>query len=96
MVIGSKQKVCGDKQLTLRLNETVLENVICHKVLGVIIDNNLNCHMHIVYVCKALNNKMSLLKHILYYLTDEIKLLVYNAYLFSIFDYCCTIWGKNN
>ena len=42
MVIGSKQKVCGYKQLTLRLNETVLENVICHKVLGVIIDNNLN------------------------------------------------------
>ena len=49
MVIGSKQKVCEDKQLTLRLNETVLENVTCQKVLGVIIDNNLNWHKHIDY-----------------------------------------------
>ena len=56
MVIGSKQKVSGDKflQLTLRPNE----NVICHKVLGAIIDYNLNWHKHIDYVCKALNNKM--------------------------------------
>ena len=79
-VIGSKQKVCGDKQLTLRLNETVLKNVTCHKVLGVIIDNNLNWHNHFDYVCKALINNMSLLKHSLFYLTDEMKLLVYNAY----------------
>ena len=57
MVIGSKQKVCGDKQL-YPLNETVLENVICHKVLGVIIDNNINWHKHIAYVCKPLNNKI--------------------------------------
>jgi len=59
-VIGSKQNVCGDKQLTLRLNETVLKNVTCHKVLGVIIDNNLNWHNHFDYVCKALINNMSL------------------------------------
>ena len=39
---------------------------------------------------------MSLLKHILFYLTDEMKLLFYNAYLLPIFDYCCTIWSKNN
>jgi len=96
MVIGSKQKVCWDKQLTHRLNETVLENVTCHKVLGVIIDNNFNWHKHIDYVCKALNNKISLLKHILYYLTNEMKLLFYNAYLLPIFDNCCTIWGKTN
>jgi len=31
MVIGTKQTVCGDKQLTLRLNETVLENVTVTK-----------------------------------------------------------------
>jgi len=92
MVIGSKQ----NKQLTLRLNETVLANVICHKVLGVIIDNNLNWRQHIDNVCKALNNESSLLKHILYYLTDEMKLLYYNAYLLPMFDYCCTVWGNNN
>jgi len=95
MIIGSKQKVRCDKQLILRLKVTVLENVTCHKVLGVIVDNNLNWRKHIDYVCKALNNKISLHKHILYYLTDEMKLLFYNAYLLPVFDYCCTIWGKD-
>ena len=60
MVIGSKQKFRGDKQLTQILNKIVLENVTCHKVLGVITckDNNFNWHKHIDYVCKALHNEI--------------------------------------
>ena len=53
-------------------------------------------HIIIYFVCKNLNNKISLLKHILYNLTDEMKQMFYNAYLVPIFDYCCTVWGKSN
>jgi len=42
MVIGSKQKSVVINKRTLRIKEAVLENVTCQKVLGVIIDNNLN------------------------------------------------------
>ena len=96
MVIGSKQKLRGDNHLTLKVNDCILENVNSQKVLGVFIDCNLSWHTHIDFVCKNLNNKISLLKHILYYLTDDMKLMFYNAYLVPIFDYCCTIWGKSN
>jgi len=73
MVIGSKQKLRGDNHLTLKVNDCILENVNSQKVLGVFIDCNLCWHTHIDFVCKNLNNKISLLKHILYYLTDDMK-----------------------
>ncbi len=60
------------------------------------IDNTLNWHAHIDYVCKKLNTKIALLKRILFLLTDETKIMFYNAYILPIFDYCCTIWGKDN
>ena len=31
---------------------------------------------------------------ILYYLTDEMKQMFYNAYLVPIFDDCFTVWGN--
>jgi len=96
LIIGSKQKFRGDKHLTLKVNDNILENVRSQKVLGVYIDCNLSWHTHIDFVCKNLNNKISLLKHILYYLTDEMKQMFCNAYLVPIFDYCCTVWGKSN
>jgi len=65
-------------------------------VLGVYIDCHLSWRTHIDFVCKNLNNKITLLKHIFYYLTDEMKQMFYNAYLVPIFDYCITIWGKPN
>jgi len=35
MIIGSKQKLRGDKHLTLKVNDNILENVRSQKVLGV-------------------------------------------------------------
>jgi len=87
MVIGSKQKLRGDNHLTLKVNDCILEN------FGVFIDCNLSWHTHIDFVCKNLNNKISLLKHILYYLTDDMKHMFYNAYLVTIF---AVLWGKSN
>jgi len=95
MIIGSKQKLKINKHLKLKVNDNILENVSSQKVLGVYIDCNF-CYTHIDFVCKNLNNKISLLKHILYFLTDEMKHMFYNAYLVSILDYCCTVWGKSN
>jgi len=95
MVFGSKQKLRGENILTLKVNDCVLENVNSQKVLGVYIDCHLSWRTNIDFVCKNLNNKITLLKHNLL-LTDEMKQMFYNAYLVPIFDYCITIWGKPN
>ena len=36
------------------------------------------------------------MRRINYFLTDEMKKLFYNAYIMSIFEYCCTVWSNGN
>jgi len=74
----------------------LLENVTEQKVLGIYVDNHLNWHAQIDYVCKKLKMKIVLLKNITYFITDEMKKLFYNAYILLVFDFGCTIWGKDN
>ena len=64
-----------------------------HKLLGVYVDNLLNWHVQIDHVCKTLNKKIALLKNIVYFLTPDMKMLYYNAYILPVFDYCCLVWG---
>ena len=96
MVIGTAYKTRKTSCLRLTINGTVLENVHVHKLLGVYIDNNLKWHHHIDDVCKRVNSKINLLKKVLYYLSDDMKHIFYNAYILPIMDYCCQIWGKGN
>ena len=63
MLISSKHRKKVTRQLALKLNDTNLENVTIHKVLGVYIDNTLSWHPHIDFVCKKLNAKIALFKH---------------------------------
>ena len=58
MVIGSRHKLKSASKLDLRINDTLLENVTFQKILGVYIDNTLNWHTQIDYVCKKLNIKL--------------------------------------
>ena len=96
MVIGTPHKTKTADSLSLTINGIALENVTVQKLLGIYIDNNLKWHTQIDYVCKKLNCKISLLKNIMFYLTDEMKRMFYNAYVLPILDYCCHIWGKDN
>ena len=66
MLIGSRHKIKNTGQLTLKVNETYLENVSVQKILGVFIDNTLSWQTHIDYVCKRVNMKIALLKRMLF------------------------------
>lgn len=95
MTFGSKIKLKSISQLHLTIENHVLDSVRSEKSLGVILDNCLTWKDHIDSVCKRISSKIALLKRIVYFLNDEMKLLFYNAYILPYIDYCCTIWGKN-
>ena len=65
-----------------------------YKLLGVLLDNTLSWKPQISTVCRKLNSKIALLKQIMYFLSDEMKNMFYNAYILPCFDYCITVWGK--
>jgi hypothetical protein len=96
MIIGSSNKLKQTSNLFLTMNDQIVSNVLTQKILGIYVDNTLSWQPQIDYVCKRINNRISLLKHILYYLTDNMKIMFYNAYILPIIDYCCVVWGQTN
>ena len=62
MVIGSPYKLKNTDSLQLTINDQLLHNVTTQKILGIYVDNTLNWHVQVDYVCRKLNNKIALLK----------------------------------
>jgi len=78
----------------LCIGNTQIENVEVQKLLGIDIDNTLSWTHHVLHIRKNVNSKIAHLKRVSYYLTYKMKVMFYNAYIQSIIDYCCPIWGK--
>ena len=73
------------------------ENVIVkykkeEKILGVIIDNELNFQSHIDSICKKSNQKLNALFRISSFMTKEKLDLLVNSFIRSQFSYCPLIW----
>ena len=79
----------------LNVNSFCIENVESHKILDVYVDKHLSWNFHIDKAVSKINSKITLLKRTAMYLTFKMQRLLYNSYILSIFDYCCTVWWKN-
>ena len=62
------------------------------KNIGVIIDNKLDFTEHLNTVCKKANLKLHALNRISRFLSPEQHVLIINAYIKSLFNYCPLIW----
>ena len=62
------------------------------KLLGVIIDNKLDFTEHLNTVCKKANLKLHALNRISRFLSPEQYVLIINAYIKSLFNYCPLVW----
>ena len=96
MIICTQQKRASilEDKLSLSVNGVFLENVTSHKILGVLIDNNLSWKQHIEHLCVEVSKLIGLLwrnKHLLPYSS---RVLFYNSYIQPCIDYCLPIWGK--
>ena len=69
-----------------------LPNSCEEKILGVIIDNELNFDPHIKSMCKKTAQKLGLLSRVSPLLDPEKKRLAFNVIIKSHFSYCPLIW----
>ena len=88
MFLGKKV----DKQICLTVNNLSINLVETVKLLGVVIDNKLNCVEHINNICKVANNKTNALLRIRKYIDVHTAKIYANAYILSAFYYCPMIW----
>ena len=93
MVIATRQKhQLTPLKLELSLQSLPIEQVTKHKVLGVVLDQNLSWDDHINQLCKKLSKNVYLLSK-LAKVADQKSLLIFaNAHIFSHIDYASTLW----
>ena len=97
MVVSTYQKAAkiGSIDLFVKHNGSVLKNVRCEKVLGLIIDNHLSWEAHIDELASNLSKIIALFRRIKIYLPLNTRILFYKTFFQSRIDYCCTIWGQS-
>lgn len=96
MTIGSRQKLKHSEDLNLFVNNSKIKHVATQKLLGIHIDKHLNWKAHVDITCSKLVSKLSLFRRIQYFLTPEMKIMFYNAYVTPIIDYGCVTWQNAN
>ena len=98
MLIATRQKRQNIK-LTLPsiyINNNVLEEVSNHKLLGVIIDNNLTWSSHVNRLSKSLASKVYQLNKIKHFLNLQARKMFYYSFIQSAIDYSSTLWDLSS
>ena len=75
---------------------TVIEQVSSHKILGVVIDSQVNYESHIDELCKKLSKRIGLLKHISPFLKQPQRETYYNGVIKPTLLYGSMIWDSCN
>ena len=94
MLITTRQKrqnLTNNSHLIV-IGDHKLEEVNQHKVLGLMIDNNLTWSPHITKVCRIVSQKVFQLSKIKNFLDIEARKHFYHAHIQSLFDYVSTIF----
>ena len=94
MLVTTRQKrqTLTVSLLPIRLHNQVVEETTSHKVLGVIIDNNLYWSLHITYFCKVISSKVFQLSEIKHFLNFHARKLFFHAHIQACLDYESTLW----
>ena len=97
MIVGTRQKLASLPDLPIfSVNFEDLQYSSCEKLLGVMIDNNLNWGSQIDQICSKISSRIYLLLKIKKILNTESRKLFYTGYILPLIDYCCIVWGSCN
>ena len=88
MVLGRN----SNQQVTVNVGNSVIENTEEEKLLGVVIDKQLNFETHITELCQKAGNKLFALARISKYMdTNKLRILM-RCFVISQFQYCPLAW----
>lgn len=71
-----------------------LQQVRSHKLLGIMLDDELNLNDHIDMLCKKLSRRIGFLLHIRHYLPLKERIQFYNAIIKPVLLYSGLIWQQ--
>ena len=96
LIVTTRQKRqnLSDNSTSLFINGAKIEEVDQHKILGVVIDNNLSWSSHISMICNILSKKVFQLSKIKHFLNLNCRRSFFNAYVESYINYASTVWDS--
>jgi hypothetical protein len=93
MVITSRQKhQRAPLILNLKLNTDPIEQVKSHKVLGIVVDQELRWNVHINNICRKLSKNLYLLSRLKPFVEAEGLKMFFVAHCQSFINYASTVW----
>ena len=97
MIISLRQKLktSGKQSLDLSLSfGCKIKQVDSEKCLGVYMDRHMALSTHIEKLCKKLRKRIALLARVHKFLPIQYRLLIYNASIRPLFEYCSCVWSN--
>lgn len=93
MVITTRQKhQLNTLSLKLSVNSSTIEQVREHRVLGIVLDQEMKWEVHIRSLCKKLARNLYLLSKLSSYASRDALLMFYYAHILSHINYASSIW----
>ena len=81
-----------NKDLTINLNDHLIENSESQKLLGIQIDSKLTFNSHVSNLCRKASQKLHALSRISNYMSISQRRRIFCSFIFSQFGYCPLIW----
>ena len=96
MLITTPQRraTMASTNLAIYINNEVVPNSNCEKLLGVHVHNSFDWSEQVSYVCKCINFRLRVFKQISKFLTPQARTIYCNSYVLPYLDYCNTVWGN--
>ena len=86
----------GNNNCHALVGNHVIENSKQQKLLGVLLDNNLNFEKHISNLCTKASQKLSALCRVSSYMSTGQKRIIMKAFISSQFGYCPLVWMNHS
>ena len=94
ILVGSRQKVKSASPLNLSIEDKIIEQLPCVKLLGVQVDENLSWKQHCKDLLKDCSGALGLLFRFSRYIPSKVLKVIAEALILSKLNYCCTVWGS--
>ena len=78
----------------LTIKSDIIQEVQNHKVLGIIIDNNLSWTPHMNTLCKKISTKVFQLSRLKHFVNFRVRKLFFTSHIQSLIDYGSTLWDS--
>ncbi len=92
MIFGTQHKLRSVTDLSLHINNELVESVTVFKYLGVFLDQTLSFDHHIERVYKKTCSKVGLLKKVRHYIHHSTALTLYKSLVLPHIDYCDVVY----